>query len=201
MKNMIDGIIGINIKIKTRLIIMEGPNHMTSRNIPVKRLYIKLFTSVFVLSLFTFGGGYVIITMMKKKFVDELGWLEEKEMLDIIAIAQSAPGIIAVNASVMLGYRLAKIRGALICVLGTILPPLIVMTGISFIYEAIRDDPDVRYAMLGLRAGIAAVMTDAVIKMAVNTSGGNRIFTVVIMIAAFLIGFVTDMNKIGRAHV
>ncbi len=161
-----------------------------------KKLYLKLFTSTFKLSLFTFGGGYVIITLMKDKFVDELGWIDEKEMLDIVAIAQSAPGIIAVNTSILLGYRLAGIRGALLCVLGTVLPPLLVMTGVSLIYEVLRDDPNVRYVMFGLRAGIAAVMTDAVIKMAVNVTKGRKVFAVTVMLIAFILGFVFDINVI-----
>ncbi len=161
-----------------------------------KKIYLKLFTSTFVLSFFTVGGGYVIVTMMKKKFVDELGWLKEKEMLDIVAIAQSAPGVIAVNTSILLGYRLAGIRGALICVVGTVLPPLFVITGVSFIYEAFKNDPNVRYVMMGLRAGIAAIMTDAVIRLAVNATKERRIFSVILMLAAFAAGFIFDINVI-----
>ena len=70
-------------------------------------LYCKLFTSTFYLSAFTFGGGYVIIPLMKKKFADDLHWIEEKEMLDLTAIAQSAPEPIAVNAAILIGYRIA----------------------------------------------------------------------------------------------
>ena len=69
--------------------------------------YRKLFTSTFYLSAFTFGGGYVIIPLMRKKFVEQFHWIEETEMLDLTAIAQSAPGQIAVNASILIGYRLA----------------------------------------------------------------------------------------------
>ena len=72
-------------------------------------LYCKLFTSTFYLSAFTFGGGYVIIPLMKKKFADDLHWIEEKEMLDLTAIAQSAPGPIAVNAAILIGYRIAGV--------------------------------------------------------------------------------------------
>ena len=71
--------------------------------------YRKLFTSTFYLSAFTFGGGYVIIPLMRKKFVEQFHWIEEEEMLDLTAIAQSAPGAIAVNASILIGYRLAAL--------------------------------------------------------------------------------------------
>ena len=72
-----------------------------------KKILIKLFISTLYLSTFTFGGGYVIVTLMKKKFVDEYHWIEENEMLDLVAIAQSAPGPIAVNGAIVVGYKLA----------------------------------------------------------------------------------------------
>ena len=78
-----------------------------------KHVLWKLFVSTLYLSAFTFGGGYVIVTLMKEKFVDELHWIKEDEMLDLIAIAQSAPGAIAVNGAIVVGYKLAGLRGAL----------------------------------------------------------------------------------------
>lgn len=85
----------------------------------------QLFKATFLLSAFTFGGGFVIVSLMKKKFVEELGWLDESEMLDITAIAQSSPGPIPINASVILGYRMCGIPGSLVAILGTALPPMI----------------------------------------------------------------------------
>lgn len=82
-----------------------------------------LFKSMFLLSACTFGGGFVIVSLMKKKFVEELKWLEEDEMLDITAITQSSPGPLPVNASVIIGYRMQGIPGSLAAVLGTILRP------------------------------------------------------------------------------
>lgn len=90
-----------------------------------KKLLLKLFITNLYLSAFTFGGGYVIITLMKKKYVDELDWIKEKEMLDLIAIAQSAPGAIAINGAIVIGFKLAGIFGALISILATIIPPLL----------------------------------------------------------------------------
>ena len=74
-----------------------------------RKFYLKLFLSTFYLSAFTFGGGYVIVPLMRKKFVNEYGWIDENEMIDLIAIAQSAPGVIAINASLIIGYKLAGI--------------------------------------------------------------------------------------------
>ena len=89
----------------------------------MKKDYSKLWTlfkSMFVLSACTFGGGFVIVSLMKKKYVEELGWLEEDEMLDVTAITQSSPGPLPVNASVIIGYRIAGVVGSLVAILGTI---------------------------------------------------------------------------------
>ena len=109
--------------------------------------YRKLFLSTFELSACTFGGGFVIIPLMRKKFVEELGWIEEEEMLDLTAIAQASPGAIAVNASIMLGYHIAGIPGAILAVLGTVLPPLIIISIISMFYQAFRNNVIVSMAM------------------------------------------------------
>ncbi len=92
------------------------------------KFYLKLFWSTFTLSAFTIGGGYVIVPLMRKKFVEELKWIDEEEMLNLVAISQSAPGAIAVNTSIMVGYRIAGVFGAFVTILGTVLPPLIIIT-------------------------------------------------------------------------
>ena len=101
-----------------------------------KSIYRKLFSSTFYISAFTFGGGYVIIPLMKKKFVEGLKWIEEDEMLNLIAIAQSSPGPIAVNTSVLIGYNVAGLVGALVSLWATILPPMITLSVISMFYSA-----------------------------------------------------------------
>ena len=113
--------------------------------------YVKLFTSTFYLSAFTFGGGFVIIPLMKKKFVDELQWLEEDEMLNIAAIAQSSPGSVAVNAAIFVGYRIAGVGGAAVAILGTILPPFIIISIISAFYSAFRSNRIVSAVLKGMQ--------------------------------------------------
>lgn len=94
-------------------------------------MFWKLFLSTLYLSAFTFGGGYVIVTLMKDKFVDKYHWIEENEMLDLIAIAQSAPGAIAVNGAIVVGYKLAGLAGVLTAIFGTVLPPFLIISAIS----------------------------------------------------------------------
>lgn len=147
--------------------------------------YRKLFFSTFKLSACTFGGGFVIIPLMRKKFVEELGWIEEDEMLDLTAIAQSSPGAIAVNASILVGYHVAGFPGALFTVLGTVLPPLIMISIISLFYQAFRDNFVVNMAMAGMLCGVAAVICDVVINMAQVVFQKKRILPVLVMIGSF----------------
>ena len=150
-----------------------------------KEKYLKLFFSTFKLSACTFGGGFVIVPLMRKRFVEELHWIEEQEMMDLTAIAQSSPGAIAVNASILVGYRVAGIPGALLTVLGTVLPPLIIISVISLFYQAFRDNAIVNMAMSGMLAGVAAVICDVVLTMSCNIFRQNRILPVCILAASF----------------
>ena len=145
----------------------------------------KLFFSTFKLSACTFGGGFVIVPLMRKRFVEELHWIEEQEMMDLTAIAQSSPGAIAVNASILVGYRVAGIPGALLTVLGTVLPPLIIISVISLFYQAFRDNAIVNMAMSGMLAGVAAVICDVVLTMSGNIFRQKRILPVCILAASF----------------
>ena len=145
----------------------------------------KLFTSTFSLSAFTFGGGFVIVSLMKKKFVEELGWLDESEMLDITAIAQSSPGPIPINASVLLGYRMSGILGSLIAVIGTALPPLIIISIISVFYQQFRENTIIALALQVMRAGVAAVIFDVVLNLAKNVAKTRNILHISMMFIAF----------------
>lgn len=152
----------------------------------MNNMYLTLFVSTFQLSACTFGGGFVIIPLMRKKFVEELGWIEEQEMMDLTAIAQSSPGAIAVNASILVGYHVAGIPGALLTVLGTVLPPLIIISVISFFYQQFRDNGIVNMAMTGMLAGVAVVICDVVIHMAKGILGQKRALPVLVLIGSFI---------------
>lgn len=160
------------------------------------KFYLKLFSSTFFLSAFTFGGGYVIIPLMRKKFVNEYKWIEEKEMLDLTAIAQASPGAIAVNAAILVGYRLAGLLGAMITILGTVLPPLIILSIISVAYTAFRDSLIVQYVLRGMQAGVAAVIIDVVITMMIDIFKDKKVLPVFIMIGAFIATFVFRISVI-----
>lgn len=159
-----------------------------------KNVYKKLFSSSFFLSAFTFGGGFVIIPLMKKKFVDDLKWIKEEEMLNIAAIAQSSPGAVAVNASILLGYRIAGILGSLVTILGTVLPPLIIISVISFFYTAFRENVVVNAVLKGMQAGVAAVIVDVVLNLGGNIVKDKDIVSILVMIGAFIATYFLKIN-------
>lgn len=148
--------------------------------------YLKLFSVTFYLSAFTFGGGYVIIALMRKKFVEDLHWINEDEMLNMAAIAQSTPGAVAVNASILVGYRMAGVAGALVAILGTVLPPLIILTVISYFYLAFKQSVIVTMVLKGMSAAIAAIIVDVVFKMGRNIIRNKTFYSIAIMFLAFL---------------
>lgn len=147
-----------------------------------------------MLSAFTFGGGFVIVSLMKKKFVEELKWLDEDEMLDITAIAQSSPGPIPINASVILGYRMCGIVGSLVAILGTALPPMIIISLISYFYAQFRSNQIIATALMVMRAGVAAVIFDVVINLAKNVVATKRALYISLMIAAFIAKVMFGVN-------
>lgn len=160
-----------------------------------KKFYLKLFLSTFSLSAFTFGGGYVIVPLMRKKFVNEYNWIDEQEMIDLIAIAQSAPGVIAINSSLIVGYKLAGIMGAIVALIGTVLPPLIIISIISLFYIAFRDNKIINGAMKGMQAGVAAIIADVVIKMVGDISKKDRV-SIYLMIGVFFATFFVNIMVI-----
>ena len=146
---------------------------------------LQLFASCFYISAFTFGGGFVIVTFMKKKFVDELHWIDNEEMLDITALSQSAPGSITVNASILLGWRIAGLPGMLAAVLGAVLPPILILSVISLFYTAFASDRIVALALRGMRAGVAAVILDVVWSLGSDVVKERSILHIAVMAAAF----------------
>ena len=158
------------------------------------QLFRTLFFSTLKISAFTFGGGYVIVSLMKKQFVDRLGWISEKEMLDFTAIAQSSPGAIAVNASILVGYKIAGAAGAAVAILGTVLPPLVLLSAISFIYNQFMAIAAIRYIMLGMQAGVAAVICDVVWSLGAAVWKENRWIALLTAVSAFVLVAFLSVN-------
>lgn len=158
------------------------------------KLYRTLFLSTLSLSAFTVGGGYVIIPLMRKRFVEELKWIDEEEMLNLVAISQSAPGPLAVNISIMVGYRLAGVPGTIVAAVGTVLPPLVTITIIAKFYQVFKDNAVVSNLLLGMRAGVAAVIIDVIIKMVKDIIKNRNSISIAIMLVSLIAAVVFKIN-------
>lgn len=155
-----------------------------------------LFYSMLYISSCTFGGGFVIVTFMKRRFVDELHWIDDTEMLDMTALAQSSPGAIAVNAAILVGWRAAGFFGMLSAVLGTIIPPMLILSVISVFYSAFASNKYVSFVLRGMQAGVAAVICDVVCSLGSKPIKERDVWAMVIMPAAFVAVFFLDVNVI-----
>ena len=156
----------------------------------------KLFITTLYISSFTFGGGFVIVTFMKKKFVDELHWLDEQEMLDMTALAQSAPGAIAVNAAILVGWQVEGLAGMLVAVLGTILPPMVILSIISVFYTTFASNRYIALLLKGMQAGVAAVILDVVFDLGSKVARSGSWVYIALMAAAFVANTVLHINVI-----
>ncbi|HHT14716.1 MAG: chromate transporter [Christensenellales bacterium] len=157
---------------------------------------VKLFWVMFEISAFTFGGGFVIVSLMKKKMVDELGWIDDQEMLDMTALGQSAPGAIAINTSILVGRHLAGIPGLVVSVLGTILPPLIIISIISVLYDAFITNNYVILALRGMQAGVSAVLFDVVFSLATNVLKEKCWLLIILMALVFVLSYFFKVNVV-----
>lgn len=144
--------------------------------------------------MFTVGGGYVIIPLLKAKYVDEFHWINDEETLNMVAIAQSTPGIMAVNTAIMLGYRMAGVLGALVGMFATILPPLIIITIVASFYDLIAKNENVQLVLKGMQCGATALLLDVAIDLLIKQSKKKLILPIVIIIGTFIANLFFDVN-------
>jgi chromate transporter len=155
---------------------------------------LELFIIVLKLGAFTFGGGYAMFPLMEREYVEKRGWFETQEMLDMLAVAQSLPGMISINASILVGYRLFGILGASVAVIGLALPSLIVLSIISFFYVKFRENIYVNTALKGIRVAVVALLVQAVIKL--GKPGVRGVFGWVMACAAFLVALIFSIHPV-----
>lgn len=159
-----------------------------------KTPYGRLFVSMLVISACTFGGGFVIVSLMKKKFVEQYRWLSAEQMLDMTAIAQSSPGAIAVNAALQVGFYLGGGPAAAVAVLGTVLPPVVILSVISLVYAAFRDSLIVATLLQGMQLGVGAVLLDVTCGLAKPLVKKRDWFAIGIVLTAFVLSWVLKIN-------
>ncbi len=166
----------------------------------MKKIYEKICTNIFLfkvtflISCISFGGGYVIMPMMKKYFVEQMNLMSECELLDLYAIAQTAPGAIAVNSSVLVGYHIAGKTGALISSLGTILPPFIAISLIAQFYSGFVGNVYITKILAGMAIGVAAVMIEFLLNMLQIIWKEKSVFLLGVTLVSFLAVEFLDVN-------
>ncbi len=148
------------------------------------QMLFTIFASFFKIGLFTFGGGYAMIPLIEREVIDRRAWVERREFLDLLTLAQSVPGPIAVNTAVFVGYRMRGLRGAAAALGGTILPSFTIILLIALFFAGIRNNPIVDAAFKGMRPAVVALIIGPVVSLA---RGMHRILYIVIAATALAI--------------
>lgn len=157
----------------------------------LKRLF-QVFFTFFRIGAFTFGGGYAMIPLIQNEAVEKHHWVTDDDILEIIAIAESTPGPIAINSATFVGYRAAGVLGSVFATLGVVLPSFVIILILSFVLQAFQELPAVQYAFFGIRAGVLALLVKALWTMYKKSPKGWAGYLV--MGAAFVL---TAVNKFG----
>lgn len=155
---------------------------------------LKLFMNILKINTFTFGGGYTIIPVLRDVFVFDLKLIDEEEMTGMVAIAQSAPGPMAVNASILVGYRLRGIKGIFVSLLAAVLPCLVIISTLYYVYASISENNWVKSAFSVMSGVISGILIVTTINMANENLKKYPIFAAVVMFSAFLISLLTSIN-------
>lgn len=160
------------------------------------KLYLTLFLTTLKISAFTFGGGFVIVSLMKKEFVEKRKWLTEQEMLNYTAIAQTSPGAVAINTSLLVGHHIGGFLGAVVTVMAAALPPLVIISIISLFYAFVKENLIVGYILMGMQAGVAAVLCDVVMGLSASVWKESKVFALVTMLLTFVCVAILSINII-----
>jgi len=154
----------------------------------------QLFVTFLKIGGFTFGGGYAMIPLVQKEAVENKKWVTDDDILEIIAIAESTPGPIAINSATFVGYRTAGVLGAMCATLGVVLPSFVVILAISYVLREFQQIQAVQYAFNGIRAGVLALLFKALWTMYKKSPKG--LVSYVVMAGAFLVTAFTNVNVI-----
>lgn len=157
-------------------------------------LIFRLFLTFFKIGAFTFGGGYAMIPLIQKETAEKKGWITEEDILDIIAIAESTPGPLAINTATFVGYKTAGFFGALAATTGVVMPSFLIIFAISYVLRQFEELKAVKYAFFGIRAGVAALIVKALWNMYKKCPKGAVSY--VIMGLAFIFAAFTKINVV-----
>ena len=159
-------------------------------------IYLQLFLSFLQIGMFSFGGGYAAMPLIQGQVVTTHGWLTMSEFTDLITISQITPGPIAVNSATFVGLKIAGIPGALVAILGTILPPFVIIAAISVCYNVFRSNFFVAQMLSGMQAGVGAVIASVTYDMGAPIVKEKDPMSLVIMLGAFLAACILEINVV-----
>lgn len=152
---------------------------------------LQLFLTFFKIGAFTFGGGYAMIPLISKEVVENKKWITDDDILEIVAIAESTPGPIAINSATFVGYRVCGFWGSFFATLGTVLPSFCIILAISYVLTEFQDIKAVQYAFNGIRAGVLALLIKALWTMYKKCP--KNIVSYIVMGAAFVLTAIIDV--------
>lgn len=155
---------------------------------------LNVFLTFFRIGAFTFGGGYAMIPLIQRETVEKHGWVTDDDILEIIAIAESTPGPIAINAATFVGYRTAGFWGSFCATMGVVLPSFMIITLISYVLKEFQNNRIVQYAFFGIRAGVLALIIKALWNMYKKCPKGAVSYFVMAM--AFVLVALLDVSVI-----
>ncbi len=177
--------------------LAQGMHHSTSDEVYMGssiQFLLEIFVTFFRVGAFTFGGGLAMLPLFEREVIDNKGWVEKEDILDIYAISQSLPGVIAVNSSTFIGYRLAGVPGAIAAITGVMAPSLLIIILIAGFFTQFRQNFYVAKALKGVRAAVAALIFLAAYRIGRASLKGA--FGLIMAVVAFLLTLLTDMNVI-----
>ncbi|SHK94676.1 chromate transporter [Fibrobacter sp. UWEL] len=179
-------------------------------------VYLDMFLTFFKIGLFTIGGGYAMIPLIEAEIIEKKKWVGKEEFLDLMAVAQSCPGVFAINISIFIGYRLRKVRGAVLCCMGTALPSFIIILLIALFFHQFKDNEIVAAAFRGIRPAVVALIAVPTFNLAKKAKLNRYTFwvpivsalliwllgvsPVLIIIAAGVVGYLVGRRGTRKAH-
>lgn len=150
---------------------------------------LKLFTTFFKLGLFTIGGGYVMIPLIEREVVDRYRWIEKRDFVDLLAIAQSSPGVLAVNMSIFIGYKLRGVRGSVAAAVGNVLPSVVIILLIALFFNKFREYEVVNNVFMGIRPAVVALIASPVFSVAKSAKIGWTNVWIPLLSALLIVAF------------
>ncbi len=138
-------------------------------------MFWQLFYTYLKIGTFTLGGGYAMLPLIQREVVDRQRWIDEEEFLNMIALAQAAPGLIAVNSAIFIGWRIGGWRGVCGAVLGAVLPSFVIILAIAMVFSEWKELPAVEAAFRGIRPAVVALIAAPLVKLARNAMKGERL--------------------------